>query len=652
MPGAPDLRTRTSRTHRTPEGQMQACRLFMLGLLMAAPAGGLCGPVEPIVARVPVENWEQARHRVDRERIWSRWVDERRIKVDDWMIRRQDHVEWISGWLHDYVDASGNMLPWTPDNRPADDATAHARRLTEGWNHVFRNQHVDRMLDAAHLYRLTGKSLYAHWAASQLDFYASSYLLWPEQRRQGISRLMGQSLDEAVLLIRLAETARLLGPEVEPATRRRWRDGLFLPAAANLIRSLNGLSNITLWQLSALIVIGTALEDPAMVLKATDNLLDLMQRGLTSEALWHEGSLSYNRYAVRALLPGLEALMRSGASHAAAAKIAQSVKDMIVTPMQMRFEDRSLPTPGDSTERLFVPDLEMLRLTRRLFTLPYADLGKTISSAPAWPDLVDPAPLSGSLSQMPDVISRVFGGAAMGQLRNPFWQIFMHWGQTAPLHAQKEALNVELQAGSAPVSRDPGTVLYGSEWHKQYYTQAAAHNVALADDTGQIGWHPGQLVEFSETPPRLVARQPQYNAQVSVTRTLRLDAEKLEDTLVIEPRADAKGPAATVGGTWHFDCRIADLQGTKGPSADLFPAVNGFQYWSGVHAGQATDRIDFTLDCDGQRVLATLALAGEFTIFKGMAPGPRQKPRTALYIRQNGSRAVLQTVFRLEPRAN
>ena len=45
--------------------------------------------------------------------------------------------------------------------------------------------------------RLTGDKRYADWVAAQLDFYAENYLRWPLQNKNGKSRLMGQSLDDA-----------------------------------------------------------------------------------------------------------------------------------------------------------------------------------------------------------------------------------------------------------------------------------------------------------------------------------------------------------------------------------------------------------------------------------------------------------------------
>jgi hypothetical protein len=89
---------------------------------------------------------------------------------------------------HNVVDAkSGANLEFIPDEpgSPLSTATGLKVEVTPkihgGWVMRFRSRHAEMILEAARFYRLTGKTGYADWAASQLDYYCDNYNSWEEQ---------------------------------------------------------------------------------------------------------------------------------------------------------------------------------------------------------------------------------------------------------------------------------------------------------------------------------------------------------------------------------------------------------------------------------------------------------------------------------------
>jgi hypothetical protein len=596
--------------------------------------------------RKPLEKWTAAANMVQSDAVWARWVKDRKAAVDDWMQKRSDRSDRIVGWLHDYVNADGSSRAWRVDEEPVEDSsTPSGRKLHEAWNFTFRQMNIDRVLEAARLFRLTGEYRYAAWAAGQLDFYADNYSKWPLQKRQGFSRLMGQSLDEATVSMRLVDTARLLTDFAPKAQQAKWASLLFIPIADSLEQSYNGVNNISCWQRSAMAVIALHVGDEAMFARATEGpngLRQLIQSGVNADAMWYEGSMGYNAYVVRALLPFFEADMRADRGEAFAPEMVQ-IQNMMLVPMALRFPDNSLPNPSDNVGRLRAPDTSILLESRRV--LP-TQIGASFAMARrSWEQLIDPVLNVDKVAPLPQVVSRVLPTSQMAVLKSSQWQVFSHWGQSVVYHAQREALNLEVFVGDEPLTRDPGTTFYGSPLHANYYTQPAAHNVPFADDKGQLGWAPGALESFDAATSTLNVAQAQYNANLSAKRSSQLLGATFVDELALSPKVGV-APPKTVGATWHFDCAVSGPDALQ-TSVATFPNIEGFQYWTDVQAMSAHDAVTVALKCGQRTVNLKIEVAGEFTLFKANAPGFPPEKRVAVYVRKNASNAIIRSSFTL-----
>jgi hypothetical protein len=571
------------------------------------------------------------------------WLARRAQLTNEWMARQVDRPEWIAGWWHDYVNPDGSPRQWSPDNRPADtNVTPSGRKMREGWTHMFRARHIEAVRDAALLYRATGEQRYAEWAISQISFYARHYKQWPLQRRLGLSRLMGQNLDEATVIIHLAEAARAVRPLANSADWTQWRNELFIPVADTLKQSVNGLSNISVWQRSAQGVIALLISDLGMWRDAVDGptgFKSLVLNGITSDGVWYEGSFGYNAYVIKAALPLLQAAKETGNSSELTDTV-QRLRLALIAPLGLRFDDGTLPNPSDSTNRLRAPDLSLLAEARTLLPTPWADSASLLF--PGWPDVWSPIPpLAAAVPALPQVKSKILNATSMGVIKdiNSGWQVFAHWGQRTQHHAQREALNLELHWRGKPVSLDPGTVSYGSPMHSTYYTQPAAHNVPFVDDKGQQGWGPGEVTDFDAAGSRLAVTQSTYTEDVRVNRTISLLGDSFHDAVQFGVRPGAS-PPKTMGLTWHFNCAIADENGlTHNPSGALSTS-EGFQHWIDIRPFKASGAFNISLKCAQGDLTLKVQLAGSYEVFKARAPDlPAGTYRDAIYIRAPFERA-------------
>ncbi|MCC5021840.1 MAG: heparinase II/III family protein [Candidatus Synoicihabitans palmerolidicus] len=125
--------------------------------------------------------------------------------------------------------------------------------------------------------------------------------------------------------------------------------------------------------------------------------------------------------------------------------------------------------------------------------------------------------------------------------------MFLYYGQLTNSHTQAEALNYTVYHEATPLTRDPGTVGYGSPLHKNYFVRGLAQNVPLIDELGQdrsilndpAAWEQadgsrlsptrGQLESFADRPVRVQASQPNYRDGAMARRSLEINGAVLTD---------------------------------------------------------------------------------------------------------------------------
>ncbi len=587
--------------------------------------------------RAPLEDWDGAKQRVQSDPSWAAWLGNRKAETLDWMEHRQDRVEWVAGWWHDFVnEKDGAFLEWTPE--PPLNVTP---RVFGGWVFGFRSRNGERMIDAARLWRLTGDRRYAEWASAQLDFYAANYEKWPIQTSKSKSRLMHQSLDDANMLVRFIKVARTLDSYPSPERRKQWQDKLFRPMALLLDETFQRVHNIACWQRTAMAMAALYSKDDALWKRAIDGPFGIrrqMEDGVTSDSLWFEQSLLYNSYVVSALLPLFEQAGLDGRLNELRRPMAIA-ENLMLGPSVLRFPDGKLPTPADSTAGFRKwPELGILTSARRVFP---TSLGvEAAQGQKSWDTLLDPPQASEKRPVLPEVSSRSLESSRMAVIRNGGWQVYFHYGQLDASHSQAEALNWEAYFGTTDVTHDPGTVGYGSPLHKGYYQTGAVHNVPLIDWLGQSKWAPGELISFNSD--SVSARQPQYRPGTAAKRTLDVRGSSLIDTLNI---TTSDGASHRLGFALH-------LQGTAELPAAFEPdAEFALPYWQSARSARMGRQAKLFVLLNGTRMELSVETSSPMKVTHARVPDAPPNSRDALYFEITGSEATFTTTLRPESSA-
>jgi hypothetical protein len=621
--------------------------------------------------RQPQEDWEGARQRVEKDPGWAQWVAKRRSVVDDWMKRRRDRTDWVAGWTHHFVSPKdGSSLKFIPDepgeetlSSPTDPKVKLTPKIHASWVYQFRSLHADMMREAAELYRLTGEKRYAEWAAGQLDFYSENREKW---ELHGGARIFFQSLDEAVVLTKWVNTARILGDFVSPDRKEKWGRDLFKPQAELLEKTFQVIHNISCWHRSAVGHVALYCQDENLWKTAVDapyGLRAQITKGITSDYLWYEQSLGYNTYVVRAVLPFFEYACLAGRGDELK-KEMEMIQNLMLAPLYLRFPNGRLPAPADGSPGwtvsadLLVGRPDPLAASTDGTSFSLATVARVLPTKiglrlhEAWPEktwarLLDPLP-PGPPAHLPAVVSRNMESSRMALLRQGPWQVYFHYGQLAGTHSQPEALNFEAFYNDIPVTLDPGTPRYGGQLVNGYFRTGAGHNVPLMNGKGQKPgwqegcWSPGKFESFTESSAS--ASQPDYMEGAQASRSLAIEGDTLVDEVTIKALNSSK---ETLGFVLNLQGKVRlPEEFSENPDFGKSTSAPGFPHWEQVRSATLKDRAVFDVDFGGTRLRVEFQLPGEFVISHGKVPDfPPGTQREAFYLETTGRKATLRTTF-------
>ncbi len=593
------------------------------------------------------EDWAAARLKLSIAKEWAGWLAQRRQLLDVWIAAQTERGAFVGGYIHDYIDPNtGVRLVWTsatPKPPPGADGST-AQRLERAWVAFMREYNIARISDAARLYVLTGHGEYAVWAASQLDLYASNYERWPLRTASGRGRMFAHGLDEATNVFALLDSARLLEKYAGTQRATKWREDLFYPIAQNLKTITSPLTNIGLWQSAAIAAVAMRYGDGQLLEYARTSpfgISETLRQGVTRDNLWVEGSFSYNAY----VLDVLDKLLTAAALEEQADAFTQEAllaRRLLLAPLDSRFEDGTLPTPGDGT--MGFPARPSWLYAKLYRSVPTWFGLRQAMAVRSWETLLDPPVLPvGDGMPLPPVMTRHFPANRMAVLKAGPWQAFVRYGQVVANHAHADALAYELADGATKLSSNAGTASYAAKQHLDYFTQAAAHNVPLINGEGQAAIPASaELVGFAAAEDSLQVIFPRYRSGVTVERAWRVTAHGFAERtgIFMQPLAGA----ARLGSAFHTTCRVGT--GTLSLSSDPLgpPATKAMKFWTDVQEYSAGKQWRVSLQCPGSRAYELVVNGpAEQRVIVASAPNtPLPATRTVIYFDTLAANAVFE----------
>lgn len=583
------------------------------------------------------EDWAAARVKSSNVKEWSGWLAQRRQLLALWMAAQAEHSALVGGYIHDYIDPNtGVRLVWTtatPKPPPGADGST-VQRLERAWVAFMREYNIARIADAARLYVLTGHEEYAVWAASQLDLYASNYGRWPLRTASGRGRMFAHGLDEATNVFALLDAARLLETYAGAQRAIKWREDLFYPIAQNLKTITSPLTNIGLWQSAAIAAVAMRYGDGSLLDYARTSpfgITETLRQGVTRDNLWVEGSFSYNAY----VLDVLDKLLTAAAVEGKAAAFTQEAllaRRLLLAPLDYRFEDGTLPTPGDGT--MGFPARPSWLYAKLYRSVPTWFGLKQAMDVRSWETLLDPPTAQvGAVAPLPPVMSRHFPSNRMAVLKAGPWQAFIRYGQVVQNHAHADALTYELADGLTKISSGVGTVSYAAPQHGEYFTQAAAHNVPLIDGLGQSQLPAAaEVTLFTADENKLTTSSPHYRPDALVERGWRVTNSGFSERTKIS-LSEGSSALRQLGSAFHTSCNVSDILLQKSGSTVRPPRTKATAFWAEGQEYYGGRQWSVLLDClGGKKYVLSVSGTREQRVIIAVAPStPLPTKRTVIY---------------------
>jgi len=592
--------------------------------------------------RLAQENWAAAASLVKTSPAWKSWLTSHQAALQGWISVPRERSDMIAGYKHNLFDANGIPVQWS-SNMP--EPSPRGTAFWGAWVSYVRQNNIIEIQEAARLYRLTSNTAYRDWAIAQLDFYAANYMTWPLQNvNGGLSRMMGTNLDEATTMQYLIDAVRLLEPDLGKMHLKTLHDNLFTPMVNNLLAKNQGY-NIAVWLASAIAEVAVEYGDAALLdtaLNGTLGLNSMLKTGVTADYLWYEETFGYNNYVVYGMAPlFILADLKGQSGLLEFAKLA--AENMLLSPLQFRFNDGYLPFMGDTTGG------RTLAITSWVYQSVVRTLPTTIGlfgRGQSWDSLLDPQTTITQQPALPTVNTALFDADRIAVLKNSYWQAFVHYGQITPGHAEYEVPGYELywqpnSEKSTPVAANQGTVSYGSPYHSQYFIQGLAHNVAMVDgnsqDTKPLS---GQVDHFDMNVPSITVSAPNYKNGVAVSRTFSMQGKVFDDATSISlKKSNSK---RRLGVVFNTECQLS-LNGSTLSSAFQpanAPQGTGFSYWSGVMMVSAPAQWNANLVCNGQNFSFQVTSNLPHNVYRATAPAiPLPNTREAIYLELLGTSA-------------
>ncbi|HNY43029.1 MAG TPA: heparinase II/III family protein, partial [Bryobacteraceae bacterium] len=349
--------------------------------------------------------------------------------------------------------------------------------------------------------------------------------------------------------------------------------------------------------------------------------------------LWVEQSLGYNSYVVSAFLSFLEYAGLAGRLDELR-QDAASIGNLMLAPIYLRFPSGQLPTPADSTGGpRKAPETGILGSAWRVFP---TSIGIAAAARQrSWATLLDPPPTV-QQQPLPEIASRNFESSRMAIIRKGPWQVYFHYGQLDPSHAQAEALNYEAFFESIDVTHDAGTVGYGSPLHKGFFQTGAAHNTVLIDGMGQAKWNPGTLVGFDGGKAIVAARQDEFRPGIAVERKLAIDGAKLIESTSVKCSDTAPH---RIGLVLQIQGKV-DVPGAASPSADI-----QLPYWKQARSWDGGRKIEVMVTAGGKQFLLTVESADPLQVTHATTPDAPPATRESLYLETTGQSAAFTATW-------
>jgi hypothetical protein len=382
---------------------------------------------------------------------------------------------------------------------PAEKLTNANPKAEAAWRTTQHDRAAQGAQTLALAYRLTSRREFAKLTADLLLRYAelyAGYVRHDRWGRTGFFAFMGgkryaQALDEAVNLIPCAWAYDLIRDSdiLTPESAAHIEDQFLRAAARELqVRTFQEDNNHQTWINAAIASVGFTLHDSALIDESISGRFGFnyqMNRCVTSDGLWHEGTMAYQRYAMEPLVKHVHMARRAGL------KLDEDprVRSLFDGPLLSAYPDGSYPIINDSDPFNIRSMADLYEWAFAVYGDPrYAAVAATGKRQSLWSWLVGRPELpatSGLVAQESRNLTGIGYLFMNGQSGPSPVSLVLDYGPHGGDHGHPDKLNLLLHAWGQDRFVDPGRITYSVPEYKSWCKQSIAHNTVTVDEKSQ-----------------------------------------------------------------------------------------------------------------------------------------------------------------------
>lgn len=489
---------------------------------------------------------------------------------------------------------------------------------------------ADSARDAGLMYQFTDNPIYMEVARDILMAYSDAYLTYEITDKSGRTgedasaggRTTRQGINEARWVIPLAWAYDLVHNDLTEEQHAKIAAGLLRPAAELIMLNNEGRHNHQTWYNSGVGVIGFVLGDAEYIwyslLKDDSSLNYQLDKSVTGDGMWYEGSMHYQFYVLRALQPLMEA------THHAGFNVYENPQYKGLFDFMVTYADPELDMPTFNDGRV-VNLTDSDRVT-------YYELAYRRLEDPRYVPIIEQ-------SRRTDLNALLYGVGELGDSAEPEWKTELYTDSDIAVlrsgdadngiqaavnfmgyqggHSHADQMNLVLYGAGTELSPDTGSIKYRLPEQEAYFKASLAHNVLVVDGTSQARALGAEMTKFvSENSMNMIQmRNSNLYEGVTLQRTVLMNDDYLID-LYDATSADA-----------HTYDWVYRNRGNFSTTSDAFEPIdalageNGYEYLTGLNSAELDSDLqaDWRVSSDAH-VRATLLAEPDTTFITARGP--------------------------------
>lgn len=501
-------------------------------------------------------------------------------------------------------------------------------RTIAAYRTILHNRANTRCYNLALAYAFTDNEKFAKPVRETLLKYAQLYPHYQRHDRwgrKGALAVVGgrrycQHLSEAVGIIKMAKAYDLIYNFLSPPDRKRIEKN-FLVATVREILKYNifnpGKNNHQTWFNAGYAVVGVACGDAELVHIAVNGPKGFhaqLQKSLTADGIWYEGTISYHFYALQAMEEIVDAVRRIGWDLTRNTRL----KEMFLTPLKLAYPNGRLPALSDG-------DPVSLRSYRSRYRWAYEHFGD---------ELFKPLAEGKSANLLHrSIVMKDIGLAILRRNRN---YTLLDYGKHGGGHGHPDKLNLVLYALDRELILDPGRITYSVPEYETWARQTVAHNTVVINRCSQRPAQ-GKLLLFQDTNCYSACLASAGSAYPTLRQYRFL---LLTDNLLIDAYSLHSSKEVEMDWLVHSFGEL-HLSIPSSPRKDPLGTKAGYQHLSDLKEARGTPQFFADLSFEDGRLLRIHFIGDtDSTVFIGTGIGYRLNQRIPFLLRRRKTEAT------------